>query len=527
MKTSSLSRFARDPVAFITRFIRKNELGQPFTLLPHQVEILRAAFTFDETGRLPWDTFIYSCTKKSGKTTLNAMLTTWWAFSQEPPNELKLIANDQEQSISRTFNTIKGLLRFNPELGQSADVRATEIRLSNGTTIQAIACDFAGEAGANHGLTSWTELWGYTSESARRLWEEFTPVPTRRNSIRIIDTYAGFEGESILLKELYFLAVDSDEHSSGQGERVHQSLPLFVNRPARVFCYWDHEARMPWQTEAYYEAQKRQLRASAFLRLHRNQWVSSESIFVTAELWDACVDDSLLPVVFSHGPTELDRPVVVGAVDASVKGDSTAAVIVMNDGDRIRLIAHKIWQPTAHEPIDFEATVERFLRELDGRFILQNVYYDPYQFHRSATTLRSDGIPMREFPQTVANTSRMGQVLYDLIQRRVLRLYPSDELRQQALNAVAIETPRGFRLAKEKASKKIDAIAALAMSCCGALDFPQLAPLMLIDFDLTPRRRSAQEVQEEHDLEMERRKQEGAREIAEACARDGYFGFPD
>jgi hypothetical protein len=48
-------------------------------------------------------------------------------------------------------------------------------------------------------------------------------------------------------------------------------------------------------------------------------------------------------------------------------------------------------------------------------------------------------------------------------------LYPSDELRQQALSTVAIENPRGWRIAKEKASRKIDAIVVLAMACCAAM----------------------------------------------------------
>jgi hypothetical protein len=48
-------------------------------------------------------------------------------------------------------------------------------------------------------------------------------------------------------------------------------------------------------------------------------------------------------------------------------------------------------------------------------------------------------------------------------------VYPSDELRQQALSTVAVENPRGWRIAKEKASKKIDAIVALAMACVAAM----------------------------------------------------------
>jgi len=43
------------------------------------------------SGALPHrtnDTIIYSCVKKSGKTTLNGALTLWWAFTQEAPNEI-------------------------------------------------------------------------------------------------------------------------------------------------------------------------------------------------------------------------------------------------------------------------------------------------------------------------------------------------------------------------------------------------------------------------------------------------------
>jgi phage terminase large subunit-like protein len=51
-------------------------------------------------------------------------------------------------------------------------------------------------------------------------------------------------------------------------------------------------------------------------------------------------------------------------------------------------------------------------------------------------------------------------------------VYPSEELRQQALSTVAVENPRGWRIAKEKASKKIDAIVALAMACVAANGAP-------------------------------------------------------
>src|SRR5688572_9708891 len=85
-----------DVVAFIDAHVQTNELGQPFRLLDHQRDILRLAFAFDAGGRLPYDTIIYACPKKSGKTTINAAITLWWGLTQEPPNELLVVANDLE-----------------------------------------------------------------------------------------------------------------------------------------------------------------------------------------------------------------------------------------------------------------------------------------------------------------------------------------------------------------------------------------------------------------------------------------------
>ncbi len=79
-------------------------------------------------------------------------------------------------------------------------------------------------------------------------------------------------------------------------------------------------------------------------------------------------------------------------------------------------------------------------------------------------------ITVVQFPQSTVNTTRMGQVLFDLLNGKNLRIYPARDLRQQALNTVAIEGPRGFRIAKEKTSKKIDAIVALAMACISAVE---------------------------------------------------------
>ena len=52
-------------------------------------------------------------------------------------------------------------------------------------------------------------------------------------------------------------------------------------------------------------------------------------------------------------------PIWVG-FDASVKHDSTGIVAVTFDHDaqKVRLVAHRVFQPSPEQPLDFEHTIE-------------------------------------------------------------------------------------------------------------------------------------------------------------------------
>ena len=95
------------------------------------------------------------------------------------------------------------------------------------------------------------ELWGYSSERARRLYDELVPVPTRRISCRLTVTHAGFEGEGELLQELYkrgmALPVSAPFHcplmqpaADAMAEALDKTapgplrLPLFANVTAAI-----------------------------------------------------------------------------------------------------------------------------------------------------------------------------------------------------------------------------------------------------------------------------------------------------
>src|SRR5262249_13018371 len=156
---------------------------------------------------------------------------------------------------------------------------------------------------------------------------------------------------------------------------------------------------------------------------------------ITPELWDRCVNPSVRPLL----PTR-DRRLFVG-VDVGIKHDAAAVVAVFWQEDRLVLANHRIWRPTPSEPLNLEATVEAYLRELHDRYSLRQISVDPYQLHHSITTLKAAGLPIEEMPQTTSNTTLMGQTLFDLLNGRNIEIYPAAELREHAMNTVAVESP--------------------------------------------------------------------------------------
>jgi hypothetical protein len=259
-----------------------------------------------------------------------------------------------------------------------------------------------------------------------------------------------------------------------------------------MLMYWTHDCPAPWQTPEWIEQMRQQLRPNAYLRLIENRWVTSESNFVDMAWYDACVDADLHPEL-----TDPRLPVWCG-VDASVKRDSTAIVAATFDQKtkKVRLVWHRTFQPSPEDPLDFENTIERTLLELKRRFWMRECRFDPYQMQASAQRLTAQGVPMLEFPQSVPNLTEASTNLYEIIKGRNLIVYPDDDLRLAISRSVALQTTRGWRIAKEKASHKIDVVVALAQAALGAVQQGQVAGLSADDRAFMQRCQQALHAQE-------------------------------
>lgn len=249
-----------------------------------------------------------------------------------------------------------------------------------------------------------------------------------------------------------------------------------------LLMFWSHSCLAPWQTEAWVEQMRKQLRPNAFLRHVENRFVTNESTFIDMAWWDACTDAELHPEL-----TDARLSVWVG-VDASVKRDSTAIVACTFDqaAKKVRLVWHRTFQPSPEDPLDFEFTIEKTLKDMRRRFNVKEIRFDPYQLIAVAQRLTEAGLPMVEFTQSVPNLTEASTNLYELLKGRNLIVYADDDLRLAISRCVALETTRGWRIAKEKVSHKIDVVVALAQACLGAVQQGQIA----VEYSYIPAPRS-------------------------------------
>lgn len=489
INTTTLDRWRRDPISFIETCLFDPETNAPFVLLEAEREFLKYAFRIGDDGRLIYPEQVYACPKKSGKSTLGAlhMLTMVLLFGGRFAEGYAL-ANDLDQAISRVFQMCRRITAASPLLRHEAKITEAKIAFPAfyDATICAIASgDAAGAAGGSPVITNGDELWGFTSERSRRVWDEMLPSPTRRISCRLVTTYAGFSNESVLLEELY-----------RRGMQQPEIAPSLYGGGG-LLMFWSHSPVASWQDAKWLEQMRRSLRPNQYLRMIENRWVTSESSFVDLARWDAIVDRRL-----GHAVNNRALPVWIG-IDASTKHDATAVVAVTFDRttQQVRLATHRTFHPSPDDPLDFELTVEAFLLDLSQRFNVRRALYDPYQMQSTAQRLARQGLHIEEFPQSLPNLTAIGQNLFDLIQGQNLVAYPDPQMRLAISRAVAVETPRGFRISKQTQSHKIDVVIALAMAAYAAVQDqsegyfnPDVFDPNFVDLDIADRPAAGQDI---------------------------------
>ena len=281
------------------------------------------------------------------------------------------------------------------------------------------------------------------------------PPPTRKISCRLTVTYAGFTDESILLRGVVqarpAAARDRarparrrrDVDVLARTSRWHRGRPRLARRDAAIAS--------PEPVSAH---DRESLRLDA--RAASSTWTRGTPAWIRKRA--LC------------SPTDRCR---FGSASTPASSTTSTAVVACSWDDarkKVVLAAHRTFQPTAAEPIDFETMIEATVRDFARRFHVMEVRFDPWQMQGTAQRLAREGIKIEEFPQSVPNITAASQNLYELIQGHNIVAYPDAAMRLAVSRAVALETPRGWKITKEKSSHKVDVVVALAhgRARCGA-----------------------------------------------------------
>ena len=444
-----------DPIAWIESEFYIPELGGAMKLHPYQKAVLREAYRLDEQGHFVYSVVVWSDIKKSAKSSI-AAATVLERARRLPWGSIKIVANDLKQADSRVAFYARRAVELNPRLTNRVKVKPSgyHMEFDNRTRVEAVPVDPKGEAGGNDDLIVFSELWAANQTAAQRMWTEMTLSPTKYGkSQRWVETYAGISGESPLLEQLY-------QTGKEEGRQLDLGIPgleVYANDTARMLVLWNTQPRLPWQSPDYYAQESAILLPSEFTRVHRNQWVTSENVFVQPEWWDACRGE--MPAF------DANAPVVIG-MDAGVSSDCFALVGVSRIGETAYVRFCRVWKPPKGGTIDF-ADVNRVIRdELVKRYNVAQICYDPHQLHQMATDLRRDSVAwMFEFKQGEPRLKADKQ-LQDAIRERRIMHDGDTTLAEHVKHANAKSTGDidKLRIVKRSENLKIDAAVALSMA---------------------------------------------------------------
>lgn len=444
-----------DPITWIETAFYIPELNGPIVLHDYQRAVLREAYRTDERGDYVYSVVVWSDIKKSAKSSIAAAVALERARRLNW-GSIKIVANDLKQADSRVAFYARRAVELNPALANRVKVKPSgyHMEFDNRTRLEAIPVDPKGEAGGNDDLVIFSELWAANQTAAQRMWTEMTLSPTKYGkSQRWVETYAGFSGESPLLEQLYQSGVK-------EGRQLDLGIPgleVYANDAARMLALWNTTPRLEWQTAEYYAQEAAVLAANEFQRVHRNQWVTSEDVFIPAEWWTACQGE--LPAFDPR------TPVVVG-MDAGVSNDCFALVGVSRIGDTVHVRFVRVWKPPKGGQIDFSEPERAIRDELTKQYQIAQICYDPYQLHDLASRLRRDRVAwMYEFNQGQPRLEADKQ-LHDCIRDRRITHDGNPVLAEHVVNANAKSEGDidKLRIVKRAAHLKIDACVALSMA---------------------------------------------------------------
>lgn len=372
------------------------------------------------------------------KTTDLAVTVTYaLAFATRPLRGYCFAADkDQAALLKDAMNTV---IRLNPWLSSILEVQKNQvINIAKGHPGESGRLEiFTSDVGSSFGilpdLIIADELTHWQGDGS--LWHSLISSAAKRsNCLLAIISNAGF--------------VDSWQWSVREAAR---------NDSAWYFSRLDGP-QASWLTQDRLDEQRRMLPSVAYARLWKNLWSTGGGDALLPSDIEAAFNLSLAPMS-GH---EQDY-IFVSGVDLGLTRDCSAVVTLGipagGTSGRIRLANHKLWRPILGKKIDL-MEVERYLLDLDRKYNLEFVAFDPWQAELLAQRLEADttrrsrnqrrrynNLPwLREIPPTGSNLRDQASIVIKSFTDHRFQFYDCDPLHSDLLKLRVEEKSYSYRL---------------------------------------------------------------------------------
>lgn len=162
-------------------------------------------------------------------------------------------------------------------------------------------------------------------------------------------------------------------------------------------------------------------------------------------------------------------PILYVGLDIGIRLGTTGIAALYQDEQthQVKLWGHRIFSP----PVNIGKQVEPILFRLFDTQRVAALLYDPMQAASTEQRLREAGFGAHLIE--VNQLTRMTQAcntLHEALNTQRLVLYPDAEVRAQFSWAAAKQTERGWRIIKQRQSRPIDIVVAIAMALLGVTE---------------------------------------------------------
>lgn len=441
-------------IKFIETYCRPPKgygFGKPMVLAPFQKDWIREILEPGVTAAA------MQCPRGQGKSTLLAALALWATFDRSDSGEpqVPIVATTVGQATRSVYDVAVKMIRAEPELESRCliftAIGASRIEVgSTGGTCFPMANHVDGLQGLDPSFAICDEIGFQPVET----WNSLLLASGKRvRSLVVGIGTPGLDRDNALWN--LRAAVQEGRTPNGFVFREYSAPEGCDHRDEAVW-----RAANPALAAGYQNVQalrtSLELTPEAHFRIfHLGQWVDGTDAWLGIDgrrVWDALND----PYTLVHG-----HPTWVG-VDVGLKRDTTAVVVGQRRPDGRLHTVCRVFAPRTDQAVDISAVMQH-IRDLDRKYGLQEVAYDPRLFELAALQLADEGIPMVEMNQALERMTPAFGGLLEAIKRGEISHDGDLAYATQVLNGVPRFNERGFTLQKAKSRGKIDAAYALAM----------------------------------------------------------------